>query len=148
MNKILQKIKGKIKSTDEKVLLKEFDKIKKQIEDSSKKLKINCKVFLGGSLAKKTILKNNQELDIFVRFNKEYKNGELSQLLQNIIDKIKYKYTKIHGSRDYFKMKVKNYEVELIPIFEIETPNDAENITDISPLHVAWVKKKINFCLF
>lgn len=141
--KILEKNKSNIKSSNESMLLNEFEKIKKLIECSAKNNKIELDVFLGGSLAKGTILKNNEELDIFVRFEKQYKNDELANLLEKILKQNKLKFIRIHGSRDYFKIKTKNYEIELIPIYKINSPNEAVNITDISPLHVKWIKSNI-----
>ena len=52
-------------------------------------------------------------------------------------------YYKIHGSRDYFQLIYKKISFELVPILEIKNPENAKNITDVSPLHVYWVQKNI-----
>lgn len=147
---ILKKMKNKLKVILDDIkpknmnqLNEKFNDLKIKLENSAKKLKIKCQVFLGGSLAKTTMLANNEELDVFVRFDKSHKNEELSNLLQSLLDDNKFKYTKIHGSRDYFKILKKKLTIELIPIYFINNPKEAINITDISPLHVKWIKKNI-----
>lgn len=98
----------------------------------------DAKLELGGSFAKDTWLKNNFDVDVFVRFPYEkYKNKDISKLLQNRLKKAKV----IHGSRDYFQIKKKKYIYEFIPVLDIKKAKEAKNITDVSPLHAEWVKK-------
>ena len=49
---------------------------------------------------------------------------------------------KLHGSRDYFQIKENDFTTEIIPILDIKKAEQAENITDVSPLHAEWVNKK------
>ena len=49
-------------------------------------------------------------------------------------------YEKIHGSRDYFQIK-NEFKFEIVPVLNIKKPEDAVNVTDMSPLHVDWVEK-------
>lgn len=98
----------------------------------------DLKLELGGSFAKDTWLKNNFDVDIFVRFPYEkYKDKDISMILQNRLKKAKV----VHGSRDYFQIKKKKFVYELIPVLDIKDAKDAVNITDVSPLHALWVKK-------
>lgn len=106
----------------------------------SNQLEDNPEVFIGGSLAKGTLIKkDNYDIDIFVRF-KEADSDKLEKALK----KIKEKYRRIHGSRDYFQVKNKNMVFEIIPVKKIKKAGEAENITDLSYLHVDYVKKQIN----
>ncbi len=103
-------------------------------------------VFLGGSIAKGTWLKGNYDTDIFVRFDyKKFQNStQLSDRVERELKKLKLDYERIHGSRDYFSVKKEKFNFEVVPILKINTSEKARNITDISPLHVLWVKKKIS----
>jgi len=119
----------------------ESSTIKKLVKQISTKIKIkNTKVELGGSGAKETNLSDSHDIDIYVKFNpKYYKSEKISKILESKINKLKP--IKLHGSRDYFQLKYKDYTVEIVPIIEIQKAEQAQNITDISPLHTKWVKK-------
>ncbi len=102
----------------------------------------HCQV--GGSVAKDTWLAERTDIDIFVAFPlKEYakKSGELCEMVEQGLKKVFMKSTieRLHGSRDYFHFEYKGYTLEIVPIIAITRADEACNITDISPLHVAWV---------
>jgi tRNA nucleotidyltransferase (CCA-adding enzyme) len=94
-------------------------------------------IFLGGSFAKNTALKDF-DIDIFVRFHKKVQ----VDLVEKVLEK-KFKISRVHGSRDYFSMKYKGTEYEIVPVLKIDKPDDAENITDVSYFHVQWIKKHL-----
>ena len=119
--------------------LREFlEKIEKKI----KVLKINAEIFVGGSFAKKTVIKKDKyDVDIFLRFDKKYK--EISDLTEKILKGIK-NVSMIHGSRDYFRIKINpTIYFELIPVIKVKNPKESENITDLSYSHVKYINKKI-----
>jgi len=141
-------IKDILKEQLEKIKLnkEEFGKLEKETEEFAGKLKKNIKkkrikaeVFLGGSLAKKTILKKDKyDIDIFIRFDKKYKDEEISRLLAGIV-----KGVRIHGSRDYFLARREKLVFEIIPVIKINNAKEARNVTDLSYFHVSYVKNKI-----
>ncbi|PIN81928.1 hypothetical protein COV11_00720, partial [Candidatus Woesearchaeota archaeon CG10_big_fil_rev_8_21_14_0_10_30_7] len=91
-----------------------------------------------GSYSKHTWLKSDSDVDIFVKFNLKYAHEDLSELLKKILSS--FKIVRIHGSRDYFHIKNK-LTFEIVPVLNIKKASQAHNVTDFSPLHVAWVKK-------
>lgn len=102
----------------------------------------DAKPVLGGSGAKGTWLKDIHDIDIYVKFDyQKYKNrsNEISKILEKSLNN--FKFTKLHGSRDYFQINYKNHIFELVPILDIKKSEQAKNITDISMLHVNYVKK-------
>jgi len=117
-------------------------KIFKLTKEVIKRITIrNTKILIGGSLGKGTWLKNVADVDIYVKFDiKEYNKKDISQILLKELKK-KYKVDVVHGSRDYFHIFYNGLKFEIIPILDIKIAEEAENITDISPLHVKWVKK-------
>ncbi|MBU2637841.1 MAG: nucleotidyltransferase domain-containing protein [Nanoarchaeota archaeon] len=95
---------------------------------------------IGGSFAKGTWLKGNHDIDIYVRFSKkQYSGKDISLILGQVLRKEFKKVDTLHGSRDYFQITHKPYTVEIVPIMDVEKADLAENITDVSPLHVVWV---------
>src|SRR3989344_605096 len=112
----------------------------KEIEKKLKKLRIDASVFIGGSLAKETVVKKEKhDIDLFLRFNKKYHEMQINRIMKKIFflfkvpgQKIKVK--KIHGSRDYIQVIFKKHGImiEVIPSIKINKPEEARNITDLS----------------
>lgn len=128
--------KSEIKEIDEK--LKDFlSKIRSEIKRS----KLNAEVFVGGSYAKDTMMKSKEyDVDIFIRFEK--KGQDISDLTEKLLKD--FKKTRIHGSRDYFKIKISQKIVfEVVPVLKVKNPKEAENITDLSYFHVNYIKRKL-----
>jgi len=141
IDSILQHLKKDI--TPDQKLLVNVDKIVNQINVCLKKNKINAECVKGGSIAKDTYLKNDHDVDLFVRFNLEYADKDISLILEKALNMLSVKLQKIHGSRDYFQFKKHGLNFEIIPVLKIHASNyrDARNVTDLSPEHVFWVKK-------
>ncbi len=145
-NSVLREVLNEIKIPE-----KELKDIKKILDDfinnlrnKIKNKKISAEIFVGGSFAKKTMMKKNfYDIDIFIRYDKKYKNNELSVLTENLLKNTK-NISKMHGSRDYFRIKIReNLVFEIIPVKKIKSPKEAENITDLSYSHVRYINKKI-----
>ncbi|MBW2981810.1 CCA tRNA nucleotidyltransferase [Candidatus Woesearchaeota archaeon] len=138
LNEVLKDIKPS--KEEEKEVKNKIDNFLKRI---SKGLK-DAKAELGGSGAKGTWLSKAHDADVFVGFNyQKYKDksDQLSDILEKHLKKIFKKISRLHGSRDYFQIKKEGFTFEIVPILKIKNASDAKNITDVSPLHAAWVKK-------
>lgn len=149
IKEVLKEALEEAKTSDEEVRIIE-SKVKIFIEKLEKKFKIHnigAEVFVGGSFAKKTLIKKEKyDVDIFARFDKKYINQNISELTNKILKKIKLKHAinTIHGSRDYFKIDVEpGLCFEIVPVIKVSRPKEAENITDLSYFHVKYVNKKI-----
>lgn len=116
----------------------------KNINKTLKKYRIDAEIFVGGSFAKGTVIKkDNYDVDIFIRYDKKYKNDELFPLTKKVLGESK-DISVIHGSRDYFRINYGDkFFIELIPVKKINNPKEYENITDLSYLHVKYINKKI-----
>ena len=136
----------------------DFEKIKKDIKPNERlarataniflgkvnslvqKNKINAAAVIGGSLAKGTFLKGDHDVDIFVKFPKEYDSGRLSDILEKVLKPLKPE--RVHGSRDYFIKIDKKMKYEIVPVYDIKSASEIVNITDASPLHFKWLKEQ------
>ncbi len=100
----------------------------------------------GGSVAKGTFLKGDHDVDLFIKFSQEYKSKELADYLEHIIKlvakKLNFKYKRVHGSRDYYQFEYRSIKFEAVPVLKIFNVREAENVTDVSPLHVGYLKKQ------
>jgi tRNA nucleotidyltransferase (CCA-adding enzyme) len=146
INSILKEVVKKIEPSEKelKFIDKSLDTFLDKLKKNVKKSRLNLDVFVGGSFAKGTMIKRNfYDIDIFVRFDKKYKNEELSRLTKKLLKGIG-KFTIIHGSRDYFRIKISKWLVfEVVPVRKIKSIGEAENITDRSYSHVHYIKRKI-----
>ena len=123
---------------------KEEEEVQKKVDLFLKKINsklLNANAIVCGSFAKGTWLRNQHDIDIFVLFEN---NKNISTRLEVVIKAAFEKYEKIHGSRDYFIVDYENLSFELVPVLKIDQPEQAENITDVTPMHVEWVKKYID----
>jgi tRNA nucleotidyltransferase (CCA-adding enzyme) len=143
-NSILEKVLEKIEPSKEE--RKEIDEalsnFKKKILPIISKLKKKPQILVGGSYAKNTLVKKDKyDIDVFLRFDKNEKDisEETKKFLkgfQNV--------SVVHGSRDYFRIKVKdNLFIELVPVTKVNSPEQSENITDLSCSHVKYINTKI-----
>jgi len=99
----------------------------------------NIEVFIGGSLAKGTLLnKKKQDVDVFIRFPKNMTCEKIAKEMKKIVEG-----KKVKGSRDYFQIEKGGVIFEIVPVIKIEKPGEARNVTDLSYFHVDYVKDKI-----
>ncbi|MBT3297634.1 CCA tRNA nucleotidyltransferase [archaeon] len=139
--KVLKKINPNSKESSElnKLVKNVLTKLNKNLS------KFYAQAIVGGSTAKNTWLSNNKEVDIFVQFDYvkyKYKSDYISELLQEVLKQtFKEKIERVHGSRDYFQVKLNKITFEFVPILNIKNASQAINITDVSPLHAEWVNK-------
>jgi tRNA nucleotidyltransferase (CCA-adding enzyme) len=143
INKILDEQKKLIRLDNETInrIKKISLDFKEKMDINLKKLMIIAEVFIGGSLAKDTIVKKDKfDVDIFIRFDKKYNEKIISETLEKILGK---KAKKIHGSRDYFQIQIEDINIELIPVIKINKPEEATNVTDLSYFHVKYILDKI-----
>jgi len=140
MKELLEKTR-KILRPDTKIITK-IDKTVKKINELLKKEGVKAECVKGGSIAKETFLKNDYDADLFVRFDYSLKDKKLSDILEKVLKK-EFKIERVHGSRDYFQIK-DEITIEIVPVLKIDNYKKALNVTDMSPLHVDYVKNKLN----
>ncbi|MBW3000816.1 nucleotidyltransferase domain-containing protein, partial [Candidatus Woesearchaeota archaeon] len=142
--------KNKVKIICEKIIKKirpekqefiEVDNIIKKINTILKKNRIKAEGVAGGSYAKGTILKNDFDIDLFVRFALSYKKNDISKMLGQVLKPLKVEL--VHGSRDYYQLRKNNLLFEIVPVLKINNYKQVFNVTDMSPLHVDYVKKHL-----
>ncbi len=135
----LKRVATKIRP-DEKWILKESNSFLGKLNAEIKRNGITAVAVLGGSIAKGTFLKGDHDVDVFVKFSKEYESEKLSDYLERCLKG--FRVERIHGSRDYFRIRNK-LNFEIVPVYDIKSPAEIVNITDASIFHVEWVRNAI-----
>ncbi|NCO11793.1 hypothetical protein CO038_03490 [Candidatus Pacearchaeota archaeon CG_4_9_14_0_2_um_filter_39_13] len=149
LKKILKEKIEEIKPNEREVkqLKKDVKVFIERLNQELAKTKHGGDVFVGGSFAKNTLIKDGKyDVDVFVRFPWEYDDISplLEKVLQKLAKKLGLKMEKLHGSRDYFRIYFSdNAYFEIIPVTKIRKPSEERNVTDLSYFHVSYVKKKI-----
>lgn len=145
INSVLKEVIEKINPSKEdlKFIKENLEEFKKKLERKIKENRINAIVFVGGSFAKGTLIKKKDyDIDIFVRFDINYRNENLSKMAESLLKGINH--SVIHGSRDYFRIKIRHdIFFEVVPVLEVKNPKEAQNITDLSYFHVKYIKQKV-----
>jgi tRNA nucleotidyltransferase (CCA-adding enzyme) len=144
-NKIFSKILLAVKpsSQEEQEIRKEVSGFISLLNNALKKARIKAEAITGGSFAKETMIKKDKyDVDIFAVFDQKYKSEEISGVLEKILNKIRAKSVKLPGSRDYFSVAFKQFKAEIVPVIKIKKSADARNVTDLSLLHVDYIRKK------
>lgn len=139
---VLQKIN--VEEDKQKFMQENLDRFLLKLNSRKRKLKIDVEFFVGGSFAKKTMIKKGvYDVDLFLRFNKKYPQENYSKLVKKIL-KFTFGVKKVKGSREYFQVKINNwFKIEVIPVRKISKSKEAENITDLSYSHVQYINKKV-----
>lgn len=139
LKEILQEEQKKISPLKEKI-----EKLNKVANNFIHQLKKGgLKAYVGGSLAKGTLInkEEKQDIDIFVVFDYSEEIPKLEKVLnKDFSQKVK----KIHGSRDYFQIEFPEAVLEIIPVVKNTNPEIAENVTDVSLSHVVYVKNVLD----
>lgn len=148
INLILKEVLKNVEPSDEekKVLNNSVKIFVEKLEKNMTGIKEKPEIFVGGSYAKKTLIrKDKHDIDIFLRFGKSFEGKNLSEVTEKLLNNFK-NVSKVHGSRDYFRICMegkKNIFIELVPVKKINSPEKSENITDLSYSHVKYINKKI-----
>ena len=143
-NKILSEIKFSDK--DHKIRVEIANNFIQKLQKTADENKIKVEFFIGGSFGKNTYLKDSSDIDTFARFDKNYDDEKISEMLKEILEKTNIEFKKQKGSRDYYSVefveKNQNFLFEFVPNRKISSPESFVNTTDISPFHVEYLHKK------
>jgi len=127
---------------------------KEHIEDIVKEIKIKVKkeiekrnlpvtIELVGSIAKDTYLKDNLDIDIFIKFPTKFKKekiGENTLLIgRNILKNTEESYAEHPYIRGFYK----EYKVEIVPCYKIEKASQKLSAVDRTPLHTKYVRENL-----
>ena len=122
-----------------------IERVTAAIRGELKKQRIDAEVMLGGSAAKGTFLRHDFDCDCFVRFARSYakKRKSISDITEKVLKEIFGDVERVPGSRDYFQFEHEGVEFEVVPVVKVRDHREVQNVTDASPLHVAWITDKL-----
>ena len=105
--------------------------------------KLGYEAMLVGSVAKNTCLHGDKDLDIFVMFDKGTPRKELERkglaLGKAVAKKFGVKSTVHYAEHPYTKMRIRGYDIDLVPCYKIGMGEKIISAVDRSPLHTEYI---------
>lgn len=141
LNKVLKVIKP---SEKEERDMKSFIE---NILDVSRKLSKSVKPIICGSVEKETWLSKKYELDLFLMFKPDISKKDLEkrglEMAKKIVKELKGKYIIAFAEHPYLRGWIGKFQVDIVPAYEIENPENIKSAVDRTPHHVKFVKKNL-----
>jgi len=140
MDKILKKILREITPTREEHRKEKqiFNRVVKKLE------RFDVKPMLVGSIAKKTDLRGDKDIDIFILFHKETPREELEKkglgIGKKVFRELKAKYEIDYAEHPYVIGNYKGYLVEIVPCYRTR---ELQSAVDRTPHHTHYIQKKL-----
>jgi len=140
MDKLLKKILREITPTRGEHIKERqiFNKVVKKLE------KFDVKPILVGSIAKKTDLSGDKDIDIFIMFPKDTSREELEEkglkMGKKVFKELGVKYEIDYAEHPYVMGNYKGYLVEVVPCYRTK---ELQSAVDRTPHHTRYIQKKL-----
>ena len=114
---------------------------------TSKKLSKDVKPIICGSVEKDTWLSKKYELDLFLMYSPKINKKELEKrgldLAKRIVKNLKGRFQIAFAEHPYLRGWIGKFQVDVVPAYEIENPENIQSAVDRTPHHVKFVKQNL-----
>lgn len=119
--------------------------LEKKLIRECKKVGINAKIGLEGSVAKDTWLREDPDIDIFIRLPLTIPRKDLDQIILKIAKKAtkNSKQVERYAEHPYLEAFVNDVRVNIVPCYQVDSGN-WKSATDRTPYHTKYIKKHLN----
>lgn len=140
MRKLLKEILGEVTPPEE-----EHERERGIVAELEERLLgFGVKPVLVGSLAKKTDLRGDKDIDIFIMFHEDVSREELEErglrIGRELFTGLKAEYEIDYAEHPYVKGSYKGYIIDIVPCYDVRKPKSA---VDRTPYHTKYVRRKI-----
>ncbi len=129
--------------SEEEVLQRLTNQIIAEVNATAKELGIDAHALLVGSAARNTWISGDRDLDIFIMFPESATDETLESLGLEIAKKVAPKYEERYAEHPYIRAFFGEYQVDIVPCFEVRDASAIRSAVDRTPFHNEYVKKKI-----
>jgi hypothetical protein len=142
---VREKVLEKVSPSDEEAeeSLDMFSRIQGFIEEE-----FGREAELMGSTAKGTFMAGDKDLDIFVFFEPEVARETLEEeglaIGEAVFEHFDGQYHVEYAEHPYTKGTINGFEVEIVPAYAIDDPNDIKSAVDRTPFHTRWVNEALD----
>ncbi|NND85917.1 MAG: CCA tRNA nucleotidyltransferase [Nitrosopumilus sp.] len=118
-----------------------FNLVKKEV----KKFTEVTGLEFGGSYAKGTWLKEDADIDIFIRFENSISDDKFEKISRKIGFESLKKYSPYvrYSEHPYVEAEIKNTKINVVPFFDVK-PGQWKSSADRSPYHTSFMKKSLS----
>lgn len=147
MDEILSDVLEEIKPTEEdrKRLEDTSDRLLKRIRKEVSDLGYTAEPMIVGSSARGTWIKDEKDIDIFLLFPEDLPREELEErgleIGRNVSED---KGTEQYAEHPYIRAKIDDFDIDVVPCYDIDDPSDIQSAVDRSPHHQDYVKENLN----
>jgi len=147
MDKILKAVLKCIKPTqaERRQLERVANEMVVQVNLACAKLGIPARGMLVGSAARNTWLRSERDIDIFILFPEETSRAALEQKGLAVARAVAGKRGRErYAEHPYVTTKLKGFEIDLVPCYDIRDPRKIKSAVDRTPHHQSYVSKHLN----
>jgi tRNA nucleotidyltransferase (CCA-adding enzyme) len=145
IDEILKRVSKKIRPTKEEK--QRLQKVQNEIENRLiRVLPRNVLIGTFGSVSKKTNLRGNDEIDVFILFPRSYTPKRMQDIgIKYAIKATKgLKTEKNYAQHPYLKAYLEGVKIDIVPSYTMENEQKIKSAVDRSQLHVKWVSKRMD----
>ena len=146
MREIIKKALEEVKpiEADERLVKQAAEEIIQRVKAACKKLKIDAKPMLVGSVARGTWLRNERDIDIFILFPEELSREDLErQGLAVAREVAERKGRERFAEHPYVMMDFKGFDVDLVPCYDVAKPSEIKSAVDRTPHHQRYMREHL-----
>ena len=131
--------------SDRKKITKIAKELEKKLLLECKKVNVNANIDLEGSVAKDTWLREDPDIDIFIRLPFVVPRKDLSQIILKIAKKATKdsKHVERYAEHPYLETFIDNIRVNIVPCYQVDNGN-WKSATDRTPYHTKYVNKHLS----
>ncbi len=99
-----------------------------------------------GSVAKRTFISGNNEVDLFLLFPKSTSKSDFEQILISLLNKALpgVGYQLSYAELPYLRFHYKNHRIDLVPAYAIEDASELLSAVDRSILHTKFIRRNLS----
>jgi tRNA nucleotidyltransferase (CCA-adding enzyme) len=109
--------------------------------------KMKADVILAGSITRDTWLPGKKEFDLFVLLPPKLKTKDLEKnglaLGKKVFNKLGGKWRIDYAQHPYVSGNIDGIEVDIVPCFNVKSPEHLKSAVDRTPFHVKYIQKKL-----
>lgn len=114
-----------------------------EIEKETGEIDSRIRPALFGSASRDTWLSDEKDVDIFLMFPLEYEKERMEEIVTGIGMKILKNVTRRYAEHPYVRGEYKDFEIEIVPCYAVDSPKNMQSAVDRTPFHDAFIKKHI-----
>jgi len=146
MDEVLKAVLKRVKPTqaERKQLEKVANETVARVNLACAKLGVPARGMLVGSAARDTWLRSERDIDIFILFPEKLSREELEQDGLRVARAVAGRRGKERfAEHPYITTRIKGFEVDLVPCYDVADPSKIKSAVDRSPHHQRYISKRL-----